>query len=268
LFEIHTVKQSYGEFVLDVGKMQCAPGETIGLIGHNGSGKSTFMKSIAGIIQPSDVSVALDGRRLETSVELRRAIGFCPDRPAVYDWMTAAEFVAFATRAGLCQRETFEHFLELLQVPTRQPVGKLSFGNRTKLGLAIALGRETPVMLFDEPLLGLDMQTRQEVLELFRQRFQAHRRSVFIVSTHSVEDLTAMADRVVVFNRGRLVLQASMQSISNDYVILEDVCVRTSTAKTAPRKEVWHSSEAPSVGRFLKATPLEVFLWFGGDRTC
>ncbi len=261
------MRKDYPGFQLSITDLSVPQDEVVGLIGHNGSGKSTFLKIVAGILRPDALSLELDGDVLGDTLRLRERIGLCPDHPAVYDWMTGVEFARFIVQTGLCDDRRLHEALQLLRVPLTKSIGKLSFGNRAKLNVAMAIGRGTAVTLFDEPISGLDMQTRQEVIEFLRYDTSKDHPRYTVMSTHSVEDLLDLAGEVIIFRQGRCVLQCSMLEVRQDYFIRPSDAVKPAS-RPAPSRivpQVVHRSNLPAGSDSRLATPREVFLAFGAE---
>lgn len=202
-------------------------GTTLGLIGLNGAGKSTWIRAALGLLAPSDGSAAILGHDLRTRrVEAMRSVGYVPDRPTVYPWMRVEQAVRFA--ASFWRTWNNDLALRLLnqyRLDPRQKCGKLSKGQGAKLSLLLALAHEPEVLVLDEPTDGLDPVARDEFLEevlaaSMRGREAAPgstddspaRRSV-LISSHALGELQNLTDEIAVLHEGRLLLQAPTEEL-------------------------------------------------------
>lgn len=201
------VRRAFGRVVaVDHVDLDIAPGEFVGLIGHNGAGKSTLLRMLTGLLRPSEGKVFVDGIDVHASPrEARTRIGAVPEQPAVYPWLTAREWLAFVAevRGGA---EAIEGLLEVLDLAgdADRLLREYSQGMRRKSALAAALLGEPKVIVLDESLNGLDPPSAARVKRLLRERVDAG--ATVLLSTHVVETVEAVADRVVMMAHGRIVV--------------------------------------------------------------
>ena len=191
---------------LDNLNLEVNQGEIFGLLGPNGSGKTTTIKLMLGLIFPTSGRVRIFGRSPQEP-EARRRVGFLPESPYFYDYLTAREYLVHA--AQLCelpqdQIEARAHELiekvGLAQASDR-PLRKFSKGMVQRLGLAQALINEPELIILDEPMSGLDPLGRRQVRELVLEQRAAGRTVLF--SSHVLSDVEALCDRVVILDRGK-----------------------------------------------------------------
>ncbi|MBI4573767.1 MAG: ABC transporter ATP-binding protein [candidate division NC10 bacterium] len=182
-------------------------GETFGYLGPNGAGKTTTLKLLLGLVLPSAGRAWL----LEQEVgdpEVRAAVGFLPENPSFYDYLTGEEFLAYGARlAGIPRRRAREQIAALLdQVGLmgagRMQLRKYSKGMLQRIGLAQALLGDPPLVILDEPMSGLDPIGRKEVRDIIL-RLRAEGRTVFF-SSHIIPDVEMICDRVGILLGGRL----------------------------------------------------------------
>ena len=199
------------------------PGSVFGFLGPNGAGKTTTIRILAGLARADAGQAWIDG--LEVAADRRRIvsrIGYLPQDPAFYPWMTAREFVDHVGRVfGLPARERLGrtnellHLVGLAEVADRR-VGGFSGGMGQRLGIAQALVNRPPVLLLDEPVSGLDPVGRRELLQLIeRLRGQC---TVFM-STHILADVERVCDTVAIIDRGRLLAEAPQQELLGRYAV-------------------------------------------------
>ena len=194
-------------------------GSVFGLLGENGAGKSTTIKSILGLIEP-------DGGRVETlgldpskrGLEVRRRVGYVPEVPGLYDWMTVAEIGWFAAGFHPRQPSGWEEYqrkyLELVKgfdLPTKLKIKALSKGMRAKVGLALALASEPGLLVLDEPTSGLDALVRREFLESMVD-LAGEGRTVFL-SSHQIGEVERVASHVALIHQGKLVLAEPLDAL-------------------------------------------------------
>jgi len=210
-------------------------GETFGYLGPNGAGKSTTIKLLLGLIQPT----AGDGQVLGFSLGdpvARRHIGFLPENPSFYEYLTGEEFLTYCgrllgMRRGRLREQTPALLAEVgLDRAARQQIRKYSKGMVQRLGLAQALLGDPKLLILDEPTSGLDPIGRKEVRDLIlRQR--AAGRTVFF-STHILPDVEMICDRVGILVGGRLVRSGSMRTLLGEELESIEVTATSIPAET------------------------------------
>ncbi len=183
-------------------------GEAFGYLGPNGAGKTTTLKLLLGLVHPSAGRAWLLGGEV-TDPAVRASIGFLPETPSFYDYLTGEEFMAYMARlAGLSRRRAREQIGALLEQVGLAGAGRLqlrkySKGMLQRIGLAQALLGDPPLVILDEPMSGLDPIGRKEVRDIIL-RLRAEGRTVFF-STHIIPDVEMICDRVGILLGGRLV---------------------------------------------------------------
>lgn len=194
-------------------------GEVVGLLGPNGAGKSTAMKISLGIVRPDSGSVRVLGESMTPdSIELKRALGYVPENPSLYEFLTAAEYLDFlADMYGLpvegraARVQSFLVGLELAGHENAMMSG-FSQGMKQKVALIGALLHRPRLLILDEPLNGLDPRSARLVKELLSTL--AHRERVGILfSTHVLEIAEAICDRLVIVDRGAVVANGTVASL-------------------------------------------------------
>src|SRR6185295_429295 len=202
---LNNVTKAYGRnTALKDLTLEVPPGVVFALLGENGAGKTTAIRLILGLTEPTqgDVRVlGLDSRR--EGLAIRRRVGYLPERPTLYEWMTAAEIGWFT--AGF-YAEGFEHKFRTLvtgfQVPLDRKLSQLSKGMRAKVALSLAMAHEPELLVLDEPTSGLDTMVRREFLESMVD-IAAEGRTV-LLSSHQIGEVERVADIVAIVHGGRL----------------------------------------------------------------
>lgn len=199
------VRKVYGRVVaVDRVDLDIAPGTFVGLIGHNGAGKSTCLRMLTGMLRPTEGRVWVSGIDVHAQpLEARRKIGAVPEEPALYTYLTAREFLQFVAevRGG----GDVDAALEItgLGSDADRLIREYSQGMRRKTALAAALLGKPPVLVLDEALNGLDPPSAARVKEALRAAVDDG--ATVVLSTHVVETVQAVSDRVIMLAHGRVV---------------------------------------------------------------
>lgn len=182
-------------------------GQVLGFLGPNGAGKSTTMKIITGFLPPSSGTASVCGYNVETApMEARRRIGYLPENNPLYKEMYVREYLHFAGKLHKVPRlrQRVEEMIEItgLGRERHKLIGTLSKGYRQRVGLAQAMLHDPEVLILDEPTSGLDPNQLVEIRALIRQLGQE---KTVLFSTHIMQEVQAVCDRVIIINRGRIV---------------------------------------------------------------
>jgi ABC-2 type transport system ATP-binding protein len=216
LVDVRSVSKWYGP-VIGVNEItvQIGPGIT-GMLGPNGAGKTTLIKLIAGQLRPSLGDVRVSGLRAWTAAAKRR-VGYCPDADAFYEEMSGREFVRTMARlhgfnSGDARRRTEEVLAEVgMSDRADRRLRGYSKGMRQRIKLAQALVHDPSVIVVDEPLNGVDPVGRRELMDLFRML--AGRGKALLISSHILDEMDTLADRVLFMGRGRVLAEGTLAEI-------------------------------------------------------
>jgi len=183
-------------------------GEVLGLLGPNGSGKTTILRILTGYLRPSRGTATVGGVDVVAHpLEARRHVGYVPEDVPLYDWMRVSELLAFMARikglSGTSLARAIDGVMERLELRevARTPIGKLSRGFRQRVGIAQALLGDPPVLVLDEPTNGLDPRQIIELRSLLRGLAGAR---TLVVASHMLGEVEKVADRVAILLDGRL----------------------------------------------------------------
>jgi ABC-2 type transport system ATP-binding protein len=205
----------YGETIAVAGlDFEVRPGIVTALLGPNGAGKSTTLRLILGLDRPSSGSVVIDGRAYRDLPAPMQEVGALIDAKAVHGKRSARAHLRWLAEAGAIPRTRVDEVLAqvgLAEVAGRT-IGGFSLGMSQRLGIAAALLGDPPVLLFDEPINGLDPEGIRWIRNLMR-RLAGEGRTV-VVSSHVMSELEATADRVLVLGRGRMIAEASVDELT------------------------------------------------------
>jgi len=193
-------------------------GEIVGLLGPNGAGKTTTMKLVLGMLKPTRGSATVLGMDCTRDArEVKKRLGYSPDEPAFYDFLTGRETIDFVLNVrGVALAEAWKaldpivaalDFSEGLETAA----GGYSHGTKKKLALALALAHAPSLLLLDEPTNGLDQPTAARVRTLLREKAEAG--AAIVVSTHLLEMADLLCDRVIVLDHGRLVAEGTTAEV-------------------------------------------------------
>lgn len=210
MIEVAGLTKRYNDItVVDDVSFAVARGEVLGFLGPNGAGKTTTMRMLTGYLPPSNGSVKIAGFDMQTeSLQARRHIGYLPEGVPLYPEMTVASYLDHMARLRkMTQRaDAVDRAMDLVHITDRanDRIGKLSKGQRQRVGLAQALLHDPDVLILDEPTVGLDPRQIIEVRELIRQLGATR---TVILSTHILPEASMLCNRVVIIKKGRVVAE-------------------------------------------------------------
>ncbi|NUT94218.1 MAG: ATP-binding cassette domain-containing protein [Saccharothrix sp.] len=226
MIEVRELTKRYGAHrAVDGLSFEVKPGYVAGFLGPNGAGKSTTMRAVLGLDRPSSGEALVDGRRYADIPKPLHHVGALLDANAVHGGRSVYNHLRVLARSNGIGVTRVVSVLEQVGLAgvARRRVGTLSLGMKQRLGVAAALLGDPAVLLFDEPVNGLDPEGIRWIRHLMRG-LAAEGRTV-LVSSHLMSEMALTADRVVVIGRGRLILEASMQELTERFQ--RDVLVRT-----------------------------------------
>ncbi|GAB2765964.1 gliding motility-associated ABC transporter ATP-binding subunit GldA [Rhabdobacter roseus] len=225
---VSQLTKQYGtQKAVDTISFELRPGEIVGFLGPNGAGKSTTMKILTGYLHPTAGSAQVNGYDLaRESKQARRTVGYLPEHNPLYLDMYVREFLFFTGELyglrGTLLKARVEEMIQLcgLEVEKRKKIGQLSKGYRQRVGLAQALLHDPAVLILDEPTTGLDPNQLLEIRTLIRT---AGQNKTILFSTHIMQEVEALCDRVIVINRGQIVADSPLSTLRQRGESLEEV---------------------------------------------
>lgn len=218
--------------------LEVQAGDIFGFLGPNGAGKTTTIKVLTGLIAASEGTARLFGKPV-TDASARTRLGFLPENPYVYPYLTPREFVQMSGElGGLKPAVARQRTLDVLSLvgilyAADRPVRRLSKGMLQRTGLAAALVTDPELLILDEPMSGLDPVGRKEVRDLIVSE-RANGRTIFF-STHILSDVEAMCDRVAILRHGRVVVSGRLLDLLNRNVKKTDVVLRSPSSEFIAR---------------------------------
>jgi ABC-2 type transport system ATP-binding protein len=192
-------------------------GRCVSLLGPNGAGKTTTLKMLSGLLEPTSGSIDFNGEKAE---DLRQFIGYLPQYPAFYNWMSGKEFLIFAGQlAKLNRKEAEKRSEELLERvgltnAKKRKIGGYSGGMKQRLGLAQALIHRPKLLILDEPVSALDPLGRREVLDMMRE---IKEETTILFSTHVLHDAEEISDDILIMHAGEIAISGSLESVMEEY---------------------------------------------------
>lgn len=219
MIQVDNVTKKYGQrLAVDRLNFTVNRGEVLGFLGPNGAGKSTTMNIITGYLSATEGTVTLDGHDiLEEPQEVKKQIGYLPELPPVYMDMTVRDYLSFVCDIKAVPRTSrkkdMERAMELLKISDVRGrlIKNLSKGYRQRVGIAQALVGTPPVLILDEPTIGLDPQQIIETRTLIRDLGKEH---TIILSSHILPEVQAVCSRVLIINKGKIVASDTPENLS------------------------------------------------------
>lgn len=193
--------------------------EILGFLGPNGAGKTTTLRMLVGYLQPSSGSIELDGNSIFANpLEVSRQIGYLPEQNPLYDDMTVVEALGYLAALRGLKESFFKERRDFvvqncgLKDVLHQRIGTLSKGFRQRTGLAQAMLHDPRILILDEPTSGLDPNQILEIRDLIRTLGQE---KMVILSSHIMQEVQALCDRVVIINKGRIIVDDRKENLAN-----------------------------------------------------
>ena len=214
--QLRNLTKDYGsKSALDSVSLNISAGEIVGLVGPNGAGKTTLIKMIMGLIHPTAGSVKIYSREQNKLQPGDWAgIGYVADEPMLYDYMSPRQLIAFNRQFyPNWNQDRCEELLTRFHLPSGDSIKNLSRGMKTQLALILALCQEPTLLILDEPLDGLDPLRRLEFLNIIIEEFTGREGRSILISSHYLEELERIADRVAFLHEGRLIRVADMEQL-------------------------------------------------------
>ena len=225
MISVSNLSRSYGStLAVDNVSFEITNGEVVGLLGHNGAGKTTIMKMITGFIEPSSGSVEVDGLVLgENTVGIQKKIGYLPENCPVWPEMRVTDYLIYQAKLHLVEDAIIGSLVSEAIEKTRLTekatarIDTLSRGYRQRVGVAQALLHKPDILILDEPTNGLDPNQILQMRELIKELAKS---STVIVSTHVLQEVQAICERVLIMRGGQLVLDSKMKDLQSENKII------------------------------------------------
>lgn len=212
--EIEKLTKAFGPTVaLDNVDLKLEKGQIVGLLGPNGSGKTTMIKILNGLLTPNSGDVRINGQK--PGVKTKSMVAYLPDRNALPGYMTPEQLIAmYKDFYRDFDTGKAENMLGELGVNMKQEMSKMSKGTKEKLQLCLVMSRQADVYLLDEPIGGVDPATRDYILKTIISNYNED--AVVIISTHLISDIESVLDDVVFLKQGKIVLHEPADMIREE----------------------------------------------------
>jgi ABC-2 type transport system ATP-binding protein len=228
MIQVEHLTRRYGDLVaVDDVSFHIGHGEIVGLLGHNGAGKTTIMKMMTGFLEPTSGSICIDHLELgENTRAIQKRIGYLPENCPLYPEMSVIDYLDYqASLHGMADHQrpaAIAHAIRrtaLLEKATR-PIQTLSRGYRQRVGVAQAILHQPDIVILDEPSNGLDPTQILHMRELIRELAKT---ATVIVSTHILQEVQAVCDRVLIVRAGKLVVDSRLDALQEGRRLLVSV---------------------------------------------
>ncbi len=208
-------KQYVGQKAVDDISFELHPGEIVGFLGPNGAGKSTTLKMIAGILTPDAGKITINHHLVQVdSIEAKKLIGYLPESNPLYKDLYVKEYLQFLGNVHQVQdlSKRIKELIDFLQLGLMQhkKIGELSKGYQQRLGIAAAMIHQPALLLLDEPTSGLDPNQLIEIREVIKQ---ISKQSMILFSSHILQEVAAVCNRVLVMHQGKLVSNEPIEEL-------------------------------------------------------
>ena len=214
ILEANSVSKNYlsKRALVDV-NMTIEKGKILGLLGPNGSGKTTFLKLLAGLIHPSKGSIEICGT--EVGYLTKEMVSYLPDSDFLYPWMKISKVKkVYATFFKDFNMPKFDELIDFMKLDPNSTVKSLSKGMKEKLALALTLSREAKLIVLDEPLNGVDPVAREEILTAIMKGFNYE--SSMIITSHLINEVESLLDEVCFLKQGKVILKAGTDQLREE----------------------------------------------------
>ena len=213
----HLTKRYGSHLAVDDISFTVQDGEIVGFLGPNGAGKSTTMNMLTGYISSSSGEALInDINILDNPIQAKREIGYLPELPPLYQEMTVMGYLRFVYDLKKCKLPRKAHLTEICNLCKISDVQdriikNLSKGYRQRVGLAQALVGNPPILILDEPTVGLDPKQMMEIRNLIKRLGKRH---TVILSSHILSEIQAVCDRVIIINKGKLMADGAIDTLA------------------------------------------------------
>jgi ABC-2 type transport system ATP-binding protein len=203
-----------GKIALNNINLSLERGKIIGLLGPNGSGKTTFIKLLSGILTPTSGTISISGKAV--GIETKKIVSYLPERTYLGEWMNVKQMISFfGDFYDDFSADTANGMLENLKINPNDKFKTMSKGTREKVQLILVMSRKAELYLLDEPIGGVDPAARDYIIRTILQNFNEN--ASVLISTHLIADIETALDDAVFIKDGSIVMQASVDEIREKY---------------------------------------------------
>lgn len=214
IIEIKSLTKSYlNKKAVNNLSLNLEKGKVVGILGPNGSGKTTIIKILAGILRSTKGQVLIDGKN--PGAYTKSIVSYLPDRNFLYEWMSVEESIVFYKDfyADFDKNKAYE-LLEFMNLDKNAKVNSLSKGMKEKLNLTLVLSRRAKVYILDEPIAGVDPIARDQILDAIIKNY--NKDSTMLITTHLVRDIEGVFDEVIFLKEGEVYLRGDAEQLREE----------------------------------------------------
>ncbi|MBF0195493.1 MAG: ABC transporter ATP-binding protein [Magnetococcales bacterium] len=224
MIDVSNLTRNYGAFkAVDNVSFNIGHGEVVGLLGHNGAGKTTIMKMLTGFLEPTSGTIKVDGLDIEQDKSaIQSRIGYLPENCPLWPEMTVIDYLDFqATMHGIADNKKTEAIRKAIKrtalgEKASQAIHTLSRGYRQRVGVAQAILHRPKIIILDEPTNGLDPTQIRQMRSLIKE---LAKEATVIISTHILQEVQAVCERVLILHSGKLAIDSHLEELQNDQKI-------------------------------------------------
>lgn len=236
MLEVSNLSRQYGDFVaVDRVGFNIGKGEIVGLLGHNGAGKTTIMKMISGYLEPNQGFIKIDDVDIsDDAKQAQQTLGYLPESLPLYPEMSVADYLDYAADLkGMSGGDKYREIKRAVQATDIQdrllsPIATLSRGYKQRVGVAQAILGKPKLLILDEPSNGLDPTQTEQMRQLIRD---LAKEATIILSTHIMQEVDALCDRVLILRSGQLVIDAKLDDLRHSNHLLVSTTLTPDAAK-------------------------------------
>ncbi len=222
MIKVDNLVKEYGDFRLNV-SLETPDGTVTGLIGKNGAGKSTTIKAILGLIKPDSGSVTINGKEVSALTNSDKfMIGAAMSDSGFSMYLSAEDVIHILKKMyPLFDEPFFRKKCSELRIPLNKQLKEFSTGMRAKLRVLIAISHKAEILIMDEPTAGLDVEARNETLDLLREYLTVNEKCSILITSHISTDLEGLCDDIYMISDGRVVIHEDTDVILGKYALLK-----------------------------------------------
>lgn len=219
ILEVVKLRKEYKDFVLDNVSFSIEPKSIVGFIGTNGSGKSTTIKSILGLIHSKSEKIDYFGKSFFSEEKgIKNRLGIVLDEGYFYETLTIDQMKSIVAPVyDNWEEKVFYELIDRFDLKRKQKISTLSKGMKMKFSIALALAHHAELIIMDEPTSGLDPLVRSELMDILKDVVETEGCSI-LFSTHIISDLEKVADKVIFIDKGKIIFEKQKKDLINDYV--------------------------------------------------